>query len=324
VSDASTGHGGVFDYNASVRNWPRLGKRLIFVISQPRAGSTLLQRILGTHPAIHTVSEPWIALHPLFALRETGIAVDYSARLARTGVQDFLAHLPEREEAYWEAVRRMLGYLYRRPLEESGKRFFLDKTPRYYLILPELGRVFPDAHFIFLLRNPLAVLASVIEEWAPDDCVECLRPFRHDLARAPGLIAAAIQSPPAHSTIIRYEDLVTRPAETVSAILKPLRLAFDPEILKYQREEIFRFGDTRTIYRNSRPVASRIGRWKKTLDSPIRRAWARGYLNSLGPETVAQLSYDFDKLAAAFPSEPGFEGAWDQIIALDARQSASA
>jgi hypothetical protein len=307
-----------------VRNWPRLGRRLIFVISQPRAGSTLLQRILGSHRAIHTVSEPWIALHPLFALRETGISTDYSARLAQAGVQNFLDRLPEGEDAYFEAVRRMLGYLYRRVLEESGKRFFLDKTPRYYLILPELRRVFPEAYFVFLLRNPLAVLASVIEEWAPDDCVRCLRAFRHDLMRAPGLIAEAIPSAAGRSTIIHYEDLVARPAETMPGILKPWRLRFDPAMLEYERAEIFRFGDTRTIYRQSRPVASRIARWKKTLDSPVRRAWARGYLDSLGAETVARLGYDFDELAAAFPREAGFEGAWEQIIASEGRRSASA
>ena len=50
----------------------------------------MLQKVLGSHSAIHTLSEPWLALHPLFGLRESGIAADYSARLARIGVQDFL------------------------------------------------------------------------------------------------------------------------------------------------------------------------------------------------------------------------------------------
>jgi hypothetical protein len=311
-----------------VRNWPRLGKRLIFVISQPRSGSTLLQKVLGSHSAIHTLSEPWVALQPLFGLRETGIAADYSARLARIGVQDFLDHLPEGEEAYWEAVRLMLGHLYRRALEESGKRFFLDKTPRYTMILPELRRVFPEAHFVFLLRNPIAVLASVIDTWAPDDCVQCLRPFRHDLARAPGLIAEAIRQPDKNSTVVRYEDLAAQPTLAVSRLCKRLRIPFEPAMLEYGRSDAgqagFRFGDTGTVYRKSRPVESRIARWKKTLDSPIRRAWARGYLNSLGAETVSRLGYDFDELAAAFPPESGFEGAWDRIIAPAGHQNATA
>jgi hypothetical protein len=311
-----------------VPTWSRLGRRLIFVISQPRSGSTLLQKVLGSHSAIHTLSEPWLALQPLFGLRESGIATDYSARLARIGVQDFLSHLPEGEEAYWEAVRLMLGHLYRRALEPSGKRFFLDKTPRYYMILPELRRVFPEAHFVFLLRNPIAVLASIIDTWAPDDCVHCLRPFRHDLAQAPGHIAHAMRQPDGKSTVIRYEDLATQPAPAVARLCRQLRIPFEPAMLDYGSSEAgqaaFRFGDTGTVYRKSRPVASRIARWKKTLNSPLRKAWAHGYLHSLGPATVTALGYDFDELSGMFPPQPGFEAAWDEIIKAAGCQSANA
>lgn len=38
------------------------GKNLIFIVSQPRSGSTLLQRILSAHSQICTTSEPWLAL----------------------------------------------------------------------------------------------------------------------------------------------------------------------------------------------------------------------------------------------------------------------
>lgn len=309
-------------------NWSRLGRRLIFVISQPRSGSTLLQKVLGSHSAIHTLSEPWLALQPLFGLRESGIAADYSARLARIGVQDFLSHLPEGEEAYWDAVRLMLGHLYRRALEASGKTFFLDKTPRYYMILPELRRVFPEAHFVFLLRNPLAVLASVIDTWAPDDCVHCLRPFRHDLVRAPGLIAQAIRQGSGKSAIIRYEDLASQPAQAVARLCGQLRIPFEPAMLDYGNSAVgqaaFRFGDTGTVYRKSRPVASRIARWKKTLHSPLRRAWAHGCLQSLGPATVTELGYNFEELSAMFPPQPGFEAAWEQVIKAAGCQSANA
>lgn len=311
-----------------MQTWSRLGRRLIFVISQPRSGSTLLQKVLGSHSAIHTLSEPWLALQPLFGLRENGLAADYSARLARIGVQDFLSHLPEGEEAYWEAVRLMLGHLYRRALEESGKQFFLDKTPRYHMILPELRHVFPEAHFIFLVRNPIAVLASVIDTWAPDDCVHCLRPFRHDLTVAPARIAQAIRQSHRNSTVIHYEDLAAQPAQSVARLCKHLRIPFEPGMLEYGRSEAgqapFRFGDTGTVYRKTRPVTSRIARWKKTLNSPLRKAWANGCLQSLGAATVNELGYDFDELAGAFPSQPGLEGAWEEIIRAAGPQNANA
>lgn len=222
----------------------------------------------------------------------------------------------------------MLGHLYGRALAESGKRVFLDKTPRYHMILPELRHVFPEAHFIFLLRNPIAVLASVIDTWAPDDCVHCLRPFRHDLARAPGLITEAIGQAGEKSTVVRYEELAEQPAVAGARLCKHLRIRFEPAMLEYGRSDAgqarFRFGDTGTVYRKSRPVSSRIARWKRTLNSPLRKAWARSYLHSLGADTVTRLGYDFDELAAIFPLQPGFERAWDRIIAPAGHQNASA
>ena len=305
--------------------WSPTGRRLIFVISQPRSGSTLLQKVLGSHSAIHTQSEPWLALQPLFGLRETGLAADYSAKLALIGVRDFLSQLPEGEDAYWEAVRRMLGHLYSRALQESGKQFFLDKTPRYTMILPELRRVFPNAHFLFLVRNPIAVLASIIETWAPDDCVECIRPFRTDLTLAPARILEASRHPHGSSIVVHYEDLAAEPARIVRQICGHLRIPFEPAMIEYGKSDTgrkrFRYGDIATLNRNSRPVASRIARWKRTLSSPLRKAWAHGCLQSLGAATVNELGYDFDKLAAAFPAQAGFEGAWDEIIRAGVRQS---
>ena len=43
---------------------------------------------------------------------------------------------------------------------------FWDKTPPYYLIADEIVSLFPDAKYVFLWRNPLSTLASVIG-WQP-------------------------------------------------------------------------------------------------------------------------------------------------------------
>ena len=106
------------------------GENLVFLISQPRAGSTMVQKILAGHPEIHTLAEPWVALYPLLALRGQDGSLVLDPRLPPEGIQDFLRHLPEGEGTYWVGVRRMLTYLYACALEGSGKNIFLDKTPR--------------------------------------------------------------------------------------------------------------------------------------------------------------------------------------------------
>ena len=128
------------------------GEGLIFMISQPASGSTMLQRILGNHSQIHTLNEPWLMLHPLYALRGRGHEAEYDARAGWLRLKEFLKHVPAGNEAYLEGVRRMCAYLYDCALAPTGKRFFLDKTPPYYFIIPELQETFPDARIIFLLR----------------------------------------------------------------------------------------------------------------------------------------------------------------------------
>ena len=54
--------------------------RPIFIFSLPRAGSTLVQRVLAAHDDIATTSEPWILLPFLFSTKEQGVYAEYSSQ----------------------------------------------------------------------------------------------------------------------------------------------------------------------------------------------------------------------------------------------------
>ena len=64
----------------------------------------------------------------------------------------------------------------------------LEKTPKNSLRVPFLARVFPEARFIYLYRDPRQVLSSMIEAWT-------IGPLPHLSAAArldrPGVVAAA-------------------------------------------------------------------------------------------------------------------------------------
>lgn len=49
----------------------------LFLFSLPRSGSTLAQRMLAAHPAVATVTEPWILLPFLYARKEEGVYAEY-------------------------------------------------------------------------------------------------------------------------------------------------------------------------------------------------------------------------------------------------------
>src|SRR2546430_873315 len=131
----------------------------IFLMSLPRSGSTLLQRLIAAHPQIATTSEPWVLLPVLSALRYSSSYADYSHSDASAAIADFCASLPSGDQSYFEAVRTFALELYAHASPRDAM-YFLDKTPRYHLIAEELSRTFPDAKYVFLWRHPLSIVAS--------------------------------------------------------------------------------------------------------------------------------------------------------------------
>jgi hypothetical protein len=274
------------------------GENLIFLISQPRAGSTLLQRILGGHPEIHTVSEPWLMLHPLYALRATGLTMEFNAEWGRYAVEQFVNTLPARRADYLVGLRRMYAFLYGRALAPSGRRYFLDKTPRYYFVIPELLELFPKARFVILLRNPLAVLNSILKTWARADWL-ALADFTPDLMQAPALLLQGIQQAGATACVVQYEDLVTAPEVACREICRHLGIRFRAGMVDYGKAELPRwpYGDQTHIYRHTRPNTAQSEAWISELSYPPFWRLAQDYLAALGEETVQQLGYSYGDLS---------------------------
>src|SRR5207244_4522699 len=96
-----------------------------------------------------------------------------------------------------------------------GKRLLVDKTPRYYQILPELSRLFPTAHQIWLKRSPLDVIASCKNTWGlslSELLGEPISPHSFDTTVALSLLSAHFSNVSSPSFCLRYEDLVADPA----------------------------------------------------------------------------------------------------------------
>ncbi len=269
----------------------------------------MLQRILGNHPDIHTVGEPWLMLHPLYALRPNGHTAEYDARRAAQALQDFLRSLPDGKGTYYQAVRKMALHLYGSSLP-PGKRFFLDKTPRYYLVIPELVHTFPQARFIFLLRNPLAILHSVVRTWTRWSLLGLHR-HRQDLLDAPRLLLEGIESAGEWGTVVHYEHIVVQPEQEIKRLCTWMGIGFDPAMLEYGRANLPQWdllGDQEEVYAHQRPTSERVEKWQQALQGPQFWRLARDYLYALGKETVEGMEYPFDELTelvrAHRPSPP--------------------
>jgi len=275
------------------------GENLIFLLSQPRAGSTLLQRMLGTHPAIHTVGEPWLLLPLLYLLRSKGIQAEYDAWQAHLAVKAFLKELPDGEDEYFKAVRCMVSNLYKQAQSGTKTRYFLDKTPRYYYIIPELVQTFPEARFIILLRNPLAVFCSRLRPMLAENRLFQLRDFgADDFLLAPALLLAGIDLLGERAVTLRYEDLLNTPEAGLQILCRYLDIEFLPQMVDYGSSDLsqWKFGDKTTVYNRQRTDPAYADRWLDTLRDPQGWRLVSDYLEMLGPDTIGRMGYSYPEL----------------------------
>lgn len=291
--------------------------RPIFLLSLPRSGSTLLQRLLMANPAVASRPEPWLLLPVFYARRPAGHKAEYWGKTASTAINEFIAALPAGDDDFYTAVNQFATGLYGKAADD-GATYFLDKTPRYHLIVDELMRAFPDARFVFLWRNPLAIIASIIQTWGGGRWNLPL--FEIDLVRGMRNLMAGFRTYGERSIAIGYEALVSSPSEQLGRLWAYLDVESNgDEIESFGAVDIAgAMGDPTGTADYDGLATEPLGKWKTVLNNPLRKAWCRRYLKSFGAEDWALIGYD----RAAMLSELDGVGSTTHHLLSDLRRLA--
>jgi hypothetical protein len=188
----------------------RLVESPVFLLSPMRSGSTLVRVILNSHSMIRAPHEMHLrTLQVSYEKPYTELAID---RLGLTR-QD-LEYLLWDRLLHWELTR-------------SGKQIIVDKTPGNALAWPRLAECWPAARYIFLLRHPGSVFASmgqVSPLAAPDTTAALVADYIHG-------VQAARSALPGHD--LRYEDVIADPAKAMRQVCEFLDVPWEPSMLDY-------------------------------------------------------------------------------------------
>ncbi|MBU6198697.1 MAG: sulfotransferase [Xanthomonadaceae bacterium] len=138
-----------------------------------------------------------------------------------------LRDVPNREREHWaDTLRKFLRLVtYRHP-----KRSLVLKSPAHTARIEILSRMFPDARFIHIVRDPCAVFASTVHLWRKAMAVNALVPFddfdveKYVLETLPKMYERFAEARDAlasgHFHQMRYEDLVQNPLATLEECYK--------------------------------------------------------------------------------------------------------
>jgi tetratricopeptide (TPR) repeat protein len=119
----------------------------IFVIGMPRSGTTLVERILSSHPDVHAAGE----------LQNFGIALKRASGSRTPQLLD--ADTIERaREIDWQQLGE--AYLASTRPDTSHKPRFIDKLPHNFLYVGAIANALPNAKIICLRRDPMDTCLS--------------------------------------------------------------------------------------------------------------------------------------------------------------------
>jgi tetratricopeptide (TPR) repeat protein len=238
-----------------------LGGEIVFLVSLPRAGSTLVEQILAAHPDVEGAGE----LTDL-----PGILQQESIRRQR----EFPLWVADADAEDWERMGRL--YLEHTRRWRAHRPRCTDKLPGNWLFTGTIGAMLPGAHVVICDRDPVENAWSCYKElfvrggeFTYD--FAGLAAFRRDFDRCVGSWQRQADTP-LHR--LRHEALLDDFEGEIRALLAYCGLGFAPECLRFH--EVERAVHTASAAQVRAPLrrdTARAAAYGHLLD-PLRRALA--------------------------------------------------
>ena len=189
-----------------------------FLIGAPRSGTTWIQRLLQSHPAICGGEES----HFFTLLAQPMNAADQMAATAQRAIGPLVYC---GREGFDQGLRNLWAHIFAGLYAENpAARVHLEKTPFHALTLTEIHRLFPKAPVILLLRDSRAVAASLVHAgrswgraWAPDTAKAAALEWSRHVSFALDWHRAHPEHP---FLVIRYEDALADPRTALATMLE--------------------------------------------------------------------------------------------------------
>ncbi|MEP7041802.1 MAG: sulfotransferase [Dokdonella sp.] len=200
-----------------------LGASVVFVVSPPRSGSTLIEQILASHPQVEGAGE--LPDLPMVIAEECG----------RRGqaLQHWVGSMSPED---WRNLGRT--YLQRTARFAQHKAVFVDKMPSNWQYIGAIRSMLPAAHILIARRDPLETSFSCYRQFFNNS--EWTRTFGdlagywRDFDRS---ARNSLALHPEHVHEVVYEQLVADPENQIRRLLAACGLPFDAACLQFHRTE---------------------------------------------------------------------------------------
>ena len=226
----------------------------IFLIGFPRSGTTLLDTILRTNKSIEIIEEKPVLRN---FLRNLDIKI-----------KNNFNHLDNLDKKFIQNMQNFYFEEREQYLENKKTKIVIDKMPLNIIYIAEILRFFPNAKFIFALRNPYdSVLSCFMQQFELNPAMKNFTSLEssvilYDLVMKLWTIYKDAFSINCH--FIKYEDLVTDFEKTTKEIFKFLEIDWSDSTKNFHITAKKRLNISTPSYNQiTSPLYTRsISRWK--------------------------------------------------------------
>ena len=213
----------------------KLKFRPVFIVGHPRSGSTLLASILGSHSSLAAIPEthyldmscPCTPLTRVLggeyhfdSIMKNNRIIDSNVSLA-----EFRGVFSNSKDSYSDFFRLFLELA----AKKQGKQRILEKTPRHLEYVEKLLRWYPEAKVICIIRDGRDAVNSLVDvAWTHSNIERHAAYWGWCVRRAIKLQ----KTHPDHLIVIRFEDLLSRPKETLQQILSFIDEPYEDQLLQ--------------------------------------------------------------------------------------------
>lgn len=231
------------------------GCRPIFIAGLPRTGTTLIERIVSSHPDVASAGE--LNAFPAALARAGG------GRLRRLIDADLIASAPGLDLA---AVGRDYEARVRGELGLTGR--FVDKLPLNAFLVPAILGALPDARVILVRRHAADTVLSLYRQMFGatarnlDYSLDLEATARHVVAFEQLVSRLSAEMPADRFMLVSYEDVVADVEGQARRMLDLCGLPFDPACVDFHANATP--VATASAAQVRQPVyATSIGRWRR-------------------------------------------------------------
>ncbi len=211
---------------------------LVFLLGYPRSGTTLLEQVVESHSGIHSYEETG-AFNQAMQKAFGGPLLPGEKPWDRFNTTDPAARCLAREW-YFEHLKRLGA-------PSEGSILIMDKNPGLTGHVHMISRLFPDAKFLFMVRDPRDICLSAYQtmvtitpfsvNWLDWDATvrHCVEMLAHWTALRDRLPNPYLE--------VRYEDLITDLPQTGRRVMEFLGLEWES-----RQEDFARHARSKQVY----------------------------------------------------------------------------